>query len=145
MGSLIQWARWLLAWVGLFFVAGGQLLYQTSDSVTPCGAVVHHADPLLPQASHDVVESCLGKGKGLAGVVVDLGLAVTGSSREKVTRKVQEQMRTALHAHLMNTSQWRCTVLLAETAVGRSNGGVADLVASQASQWRAGCMAGSER
>jgi hypothetical protein len=114
-----------LALVTVLGAASAVVLHQTSGELTPCRAVAARARTHLPAVSQDVLETCLGiKGEGgLTGMLVQLGMAVAGTSKEKVARRFQEKLDEELRAGLFTASETRCTIILLEGVVGRANGG----------------------
>src|SRR5688500_17601808 len=95
MALILKPLQRVLATFGLVVLVYAALLHQTSaGAVTPCRALYTHTRTHLPTVSRDVVEACLGaRGEaGPVGLLVDLGLAVTGQSREKVARRVSERL-----------------------------------------------------
>ena len=131
----------LLALMALGALLCGALLYQTTGAPTPCEAVYRQAQPHIAGAAKEVVEACVGKqGEGgLGALMVEFGLALGGQSREKLQRQIQTRMDEQIRADLLSGGQGRCTVLLLEGLVGRSNGGPSQLVVDHAAAHRAGC------
>ncbi|MEW5851868.1 MAG: hypothetical protein AB2A00_23970 [Myxococcota bacterium] len=147
MRAVLKVLERVFAVLGFVGVASVALLHQTSEgATTPCSALAFHARKHLAPASKEVVDACLGaKGEGgLGGMLVDLGLAVTGQSREKVARRVQERLDEQLRATLLSTGQARCSIILLEGVVGRANGGPRQLAQDLADGHKADCR-GEER
>lgn len=117
------------------------LLHQLTGSVTPCGAVAQRALPAVPHVASEVLDACIGaKGEGgLAGIVVELGLALTGNSRDKMQRRIAERLETELRSDLLQAGEARCTIILAEGLVGRANGGPASVVARMGDEHKFAC------
>lgn len=125
MMTLLKPFERVLALIGLVVTVVMAACWQATGQVTPCGALAVETQKHIPKVAQDVVELCLGvKGEGgLAGMVLDLGLAVTGQSREKVQSRMQTHLSERANAGLIGEPQSRCMVILVEGLVGRSNGG----------------------
>lgn len=117
------------------------VLLQTTGASTPCRAVAHKAIPHVPGVAAEVVEACIGaKGEGgLAGLVIEFGLALTGNGRDKLQKRVQEKLEMDVRAGLLETGELRCTIILAEGLVGRANGGPRHVVTRMGEEHKFAC------
>ena len=132
----------LLALVTVVGVAYAVVLQQSTGETTPCRAVAVKTRAYLPAVSNDVLETCVGlKGENaLAGMLVQFGMAVTGTSKEKLARKFQDKLDEELRAGLFAASETRCTIILLEGAMGRANGGPQQLAKDVGDQHKSACI-----
>lgn len=140
--SMLRKTERLLALAMVASLLGVLGLAAITGQVTPCFAVVARTRPLLADASRTAMDRCVGRTPGpLAGLLLDVGLAVTGSDRSAMARRVAEQAEARLATGMFKATQTRCLVILAEDLVGRPNGGTPGLARDTAETTLGDCAA----